>query len=103
MRDHWKTIVTVAVTVILLALLGLRVKRSFAPQAPTVLNYEQHTSPGFTFDGDLRRAWKNIESLLNLARREEKSTLLQLASLSFVQICQLPNDALVWEIGRAHV
>jgi hypothetical protein len=97
MRDNWKTIAAVAFVVGLVALIGLRVNRSFAPRAPAVLNYEQHSSPGFTFDGDLRRAWKNVEALLTLARREEKATLLQLATLSFVQICQLPNDALLWD------
>jgi hypothetical protein len=77
-------------------------RRRFAPQAPAVLNYEQHTSPGFAFNSDLRHAWKNVESFVNLARREEKSTLLRIGNLSFMHICKLPNEALVWDTIEMH-
>src|SRR6185369_4912013 len=97
MRDNWKLIATITATVVMLLLIGSRVKHSFAPQAPAVLNYEQHTSPGLTFNSDLRRAWKNVESFVTLARREEKATLLRLGTLSFVHVCKLPNEALVWD------
>ncbi|MCG3146767.1 MAG: hypothetical protein PCFJNLEI_00201 [Verrucomicrobiae bacterium] len=97
LRDNWKLLVTILVTLIVLALAGLRFKRAFAPQAPAALNYVQHTSPGFTFNADLRRAWKSVAAFVAQAQREEKAALKKLTQLSFVHVSRLPNEALIWD------
>ncbi|MEI6085828.1 MAG: hypothetical protein WCS70_16205 [Verrucomicrobiota bacterium] len=101
MREYWKPIATVTAIVVVLALFGMRIKHSFAPQAPAVLNYVQHSSPGFLFDGDLRRAWKNVAALVADARREEKAVHLRLAEVTFLHICKLPDEALLWDVVEA--